>query len=216
MKVISLNIGKSTTIVRNGKEEQTGIYKKPVTSPLYLGFEDVEDDTVIDRIHHGGVDKAVYVFGANHYPFWEEHYPDADYTHGAFGENITFDFINEHEIFIGDSYKLGTATIQVSSSRTPCGKLGVRLGNPLAIKTFAEQSSSGVYFRVLEKGTVHIHDALILIEKSKERISVAEIHSLSPFQDKNNVKLAKKAINHPQLANSFKKSIQKMFKRQLK
>jgi len=215
MKIISLNIGKSTTIHWNGKQEQTGIYKKPVAIPLTLGLEDVTHDTVIDRVHHGGIDKAVYMYGANHYSFWKNNYPDADYTFGAFGENITLEEIDEHQIFIGDNYKLGTAKIQVSSSRIPCYKLGIRLGNPMVVKTFAEQSFSGVYFRVLESGIVSKGDSLILTEKASEKLSIADLHSLFSDQ-KNNLTLAKTAINHPNLAKSFKKSIQKQINHQLR
>jgi len=36
MKVISTNLGAPTTFIWNGKEEQTGIFKKPISEPLYL------------------------------------------------------------------------------------------------------------------------------------------------------------------------------------
>ena len=52
MKIISTNIGKATTFLWNGREEQTGIFKSPTNEPLLLGKMDVLKDTVIDRVHH--------------------------------------------------------------------------------------------------------------------------------------------------------------------
>ncbi len=213
MKILSINIGKATTITYNGKSEQTGIFKMPIIGSITLDYEDVLGDIVVDRKYHGGKDKAVYMYGANHYAYWKTRYTTADYTYGAFGENITLENINEHKIFIGDMYQLGGATIQVTSSRIPCYKLGIRLGNPMAIKTFAEQSRSGVYFRVLSAGEVFKGDQMQLINKSTEKLSVAALHSLFSYQ-KNNIELAERAINHPDIADSFKNSIQKLINTQ--
>lgn len=37
MQIISTNIAKPTTILLRGQEIKTGIYKKPVNQPIYLG-----------------------------------------------------------------------------------------------------------------------------------------------------------------------------------
>ena len=62
MKIISTNIGSPTTITWNGKEELTGIFKYPVEAPLFLGKTDVANDTVIDRKHQAGLNKACFLF----------------------------------------------------------------------------------------------------------------------------------------------------------
>ena len=59
MKVISLNIGERKVIDYKGRIIETGIFKSPVTHPLFLGFEDVKNDCVVDRRHHGGTDQKI-------------------------------------------------------------------------------------------------------------------------------------------------------------
>ena len=67
MQVISINLGKATDIEWNGRTVQTGIYKYPVKESIFLKKEDVKNDTVIDRKHHGGEYKACYLFSADYY-----------------------------------------------------------------------------------------------------------------------------------------------------
>jgi MOSC domain-containing protein YiiM len=76
MKISSVNIGKPLKITWRGKEIQTGIYKQPVNHSIFLGAEDVENDHVIDRRYHGGLDKACYLFSEDHYDFWKTRYPN--------------------------------------------------------------------------------------------------------------------------------------------
>ena len=67
MKVLSLNIGKRTAIQWRGRSYETGILKSQVEGPIFLDVEDVRNDAVVDRKHHGGLDQAVYAYGYNHY-----------------------------------------------------------------------------------------------------------------------------------------------------
>ncbi len=138
MKVISTNIGKPTTIHWNGKEEQTGIFKYPTNEALYLGKTDVTKDTVIDRKHHAGINKACYLFSLDHYPYWKKMYPKLKWDWGMFGENLTIEGLNEAEIRIGDIFKIGNALIQVSQPREPCYKLGVRFGTQEILRQFID------------------------------------------------------------------------------
>ncbi len=176
MKVISTNIGKKTTINWKGKKVVTGIYKTPTSNPIFLGKTDVKDDDVIDRIHHGGEDKACYFYAANHYEFWKEKYPDLDWKHGFFGENLTIEDFDENNIKIDSTYRIGEAIIQISEPRQPCYKLGIRFNNQKVIKEFLNTSYSGFYVRILQEGEVKAGDQLILIEESNNP-SIAEIFS---------------------------------------
>jgi len=54
MKIISTNIAQPTTFTWKGEEVRTGIYKKPSQEPLFLTKNDVVNDEVSDRLHHGG------------------------------------------------------------------------------------------------------------------------------------------------------------------
>ena len=210
MKVISTNIGVATAVLKNGKEVQTGIYKTSVEEPITLTKTGVVGDAVMDLKHHGGLDKACYLYSADHYDFWKEKFPDLYWTWGMFGENLTIEELNETKINIGDTFRIGSAVVQVSEPRRPCSVLGIRFGTQDMIKLFYRLPYPGIYVRILEEGKVKVGDELDLLN-SCESISVAEIFSLFATQ-KENVTLAKKAINCSYLAKSCLQSIKEKFK----
>lgn len=177
MKVISVNIGKKEKIDYKGRIIETGIFKKPVTTAIFLGKEDVENDAVIDRRYHGGIDQAVYAYSKNHYKYWKELYPNVDLKYGTFGENLTIKNLEETEICVGSVYQLGDAIIEVTKPRIPCMKLGIVFGTQQFLKQFWNTTKSGVYFKVLQLGKVEVGDSLILIKKKQNSLSIAEIYN---------------------------------------
>lgn len=176
MKVISINIGEKKTVTWKRKTYETGMFKYPVKKLIFLGKEDVVNDHVIDRRYHGGIDKAVYAYGQNHYTFWKNLYPDLEFTYGMFGENLTIDHLEEKEIFVSSIYQLGETKIQVTKPREPCVKLGIRFQDARVIKQFWNSTKSGVYFKVLEVGNVAKNDKLILLEEAQNTPSIAEVY----------------------------------------
>ena len=176
MKVVSVNIGERKTVVWKKKTIETGIFKKSVEKPIYLGEEDVVGDAVVDRKYHGGVDQAVYCYSAEHYNYFKILYPDLDWDFGMFGENITFDDLNEEEITVGSTYQLGECLIEVTKPRQPCYKLGVRFGTQKIVKQFWNTTKSGIYFKVLKTGYVKSGDELILLSKPENSESIATVY----------------------------------------
>lgn len=206
MKVISTNIGEPQTISWRGKEVKTGIYKYPVDKPIFLDKEDVKGDHVIDRRVHGGVDKACYLYAAEHYPYWKEKYPDLDWNYGMFGENLTVLGLDERIITIGSIYNLGEAVVQVTQPRQPCYKLGVRFGTQTVLKQFIQALMPGVYVRVLTAGIVKKDDVLVPKELHADGVSIQDMYKL--FYDQNSHEaLAKKAIDDPFVTTNNKKNI---------
>ena len=177
MKVLSVNLGKPTTFLWNKKEEQTGMFKFPVDSPIFLGKEVVKNDTIVNRKHHGGIDQAVYGYSQKHYGHFKELHPNLEWQFGMFGENITFSDLDEEEITVGSIYQLGETKIEVTKPRQPCYKLGIRFDNPLVVKQMWNSSMSGIYFKVLETGKVKVGDELILLEKPDETPTIAEVYN---------------------------------------
>ena len=178
MKIISTNIGTTTTILWNGKEEQTGIFKYPVNDALYLRKNDVAKDAIIDRKHHGGSNKACYLFAADNYPYWKELYPKLEWNWGMFGENLTVEGLNESIVRIGDIYKIGTAIVQVSQPREPCYKLGVRFKNQSILKKFIAHGYPGTYVRILKEGEVKKNNQVQLLEQSNNTLTVQQFYEL--------------------------------------
>ncbi|KAA5824555.1 MOSC domain-containing protein [Algibacter amylolyticus] len=185
MKIIATNIAKPTTIIWNGKEVVTGIYKTPTNQPIFLGTTDVKGDEVTDRKHHGGEFKACYLFSEDHYEYWKNLYPNLDWSYGMLGENLTVSGLNEKEIHIGDIYKLGGALIQITQPREPCFKLGVKFGNQNILKQFINHGFPGTYIRVLEAGSVKAGDTFELIDKAKNSLTTHQFFNLLYSKEKN-------------------------------
>jgi len=215
MKIISTNIGKATTFLWNGREEQTGIFKYPTDEPLFLSKMDVLKDTVIDREHHAGINKACYLFPSDHYPYWKGMYPELNWDWGMFGENLTVEGLDESIMRIGDIYKIGNAIVQVSQPREPCYKLGVRFGNAKILKEFIDYGYSGTYVRILEEGEVKNGEELILQEKSENTLTVKECFQIILAKQKDPV-LLQKAINNPSLPEYKRDRLKKYVEQEIK
>lgn len=184
MQVISTNIGAPTSFIWNGKQELTGIFKYPTTDSLFLGQQDVAKDTVIDRVHHAGLNKACYLFSADQYPYWKGQYPDLEWDWGMFGENLTVEGLDESQIRIGDIYKIGGAVVQVSQPREPCYKLGVRFGTQEILRKFIAHNHPGTYVRILEEGKVQKGDALELKLQSENALTIQQFYELMYSKEK--------------------------------
>ena len=176
MIVKSVNIGEKKVINYKGKIVETGIFKYPVTEPIFLGTEDVENDAVIDRRYHGGIEKAVYGYSENHYEYWKTLYPDLDLDFGMFGENLTISNLEETEINVGNTYTLGEVILEVTKPREPCFKLGLRFGTQAILKQFWNSTKSGIYFKVLQTGNVKVGDTFTLVNKKEHSPTISEVY----------------------------------------
>jgi MOSC domain-containing protein YiiM len=58
------------------------------TSRGAMASGNIEGDPQSDPSVHGGPQKAVYAYPAEHYDFWRHELPDAELAWGAFGENF--------------------------------------------------------------------------------------------------------------------------------
>jgi len=176
MKVISVNIGERKKIQWRKRIVETGIFKYPIQEPIFLDVEDVQNDNVVDREHHGGILQAVYAYSENHYAHWKSLYPDLDWNFGMFGENLTVINLDETKIHVGNIYQLGEAKIEVTKPRQPCYKLGIRFNNPKIIKQFWNSTKSGIYFKILSPGFVSKNDEFVLLQESPNNPTIAAIY----------------------------------------
>lgn len=176
MKVVSTNIGKRETHQWKNKIAETGIFKYPTNNPVFLGLEDVENDAVVDRKYHGGIDQAVYAYSANHYDYWKKLYPHLNFNFGMFGENLTITNLDETTINVGDVYQLGSALVEVTKPREPCFKLIFRFQNEAIVQQFWDTTYCGVYFKVLQTGIVKNDDSLQLVKKATNTQTIADVY----------------------------------------
>lgn len=88
MKVLSVNVGLPRKVLFNRQIVTTAIFKDPVKGPIMLRKLNLDGDKQADLTVHGGVDKAVYSYPAEHYDYWRKQFPNMDLVWGMFGENF--------------------------------------------------------------------------------------------------------------------------------
>jgi len=203
MKILSVNVGLPREVAWQGKLVTTGIFKEPVKSPVMLRRLNLDGDGQADLTVHGGVTKAVYAYPSEHYPFWRAELPTMDLPWGMFGENLTTEGLLEDAVYIGDRFRVGEAELMVTEPRMPCYKLGIKFGRADIIKRFLASRRSGFYFAVTREGMVSAGNALELIGREQQDISVADITRLYAFE-KDDVKSLRRAIEVDALPENWK------------
>ena len=126
--LLRIHIGRAATRVDEAGDNPwtSAIVKSPVTGSIRLGSTGLDGDEQADRSVHGGPDKAVLAYSADHYPAWRQELGIEPFEFGAFGENFTVAGLTESTVCVGDDYVIGDARVQVSQQRQPCWKLARR------------------------------------------------------------------------------------------
>lgn len=178
MKLISINVGRPRELEWRGDIVRTSIFKAPVEGRVAVRGLNIAGDEQSDLSVHGGPDKAVYAYPHEHYAFWAAELGLDDLPFGAFGENLTIDGLVETAVNIGDRLRIGSAEFVVTQPRVPCFKLGVRFDRPDMPKRFLASGRMGFYVRVVQEGEIEAGDAITLLDRDAEGITVAEIITL--------------------------------------
>jgi len=208
VKVVCVNVGLPRVVDWRGRRVETAIFKQPVAGTVRVEADNLEGDQQADARLHGGADKAVYAYPAEHYPYWKEVYPDLSLGWGAFGENLTTEGLAESELNIGDRLRVGTCELVVTHPRLPCYKLELRLGQPDAIKRFLASERSGIYFKVARPGEVGADDKIELLERDPRKLTVRDAARL--YTEKTpDLEMLNVASNHPQLPASWRERFSK-------
>jgi len=167
----SLQIGRTRELGIPGSREPldkpwvSGFYKEPITAPVALSLFNLDGDEQADLENHGGCDKAICCYAAEHYPSWREALALPEMPYGAFGENFTIDGLNEETICLGDQYTIGTAVVEVSQPRQPCWKLARRWRIKELSAVVIETGRTGWYLRVIQPGIVQEGQELALLAR---------------------------------------------------
>ncbi len=188
------------------KPWRTGYYKQPQNTGCWLGYEGFRGDEQADRRYHGGVDKAVCVYPAEHYGHWRQQSALQDLPHGAFGENLTTGGLLESEVCIGDVFTIGNARVQVSQPRQPCWKLARRWRVKDLTAQVEQTGFTGFYFRVLQHGIVTAGDACTLLERPCPQWTIQRCNQLM-HHEKGEHDAARELAECPQLSGSWKDSL---------
>ncbi|CAN5761356.1 MOSC domain-containing protein [soil metagenome] len=174
MELISVNIGQARPIQNAKKIGKTGIYKQPVKEPVQISANGLPSDAICDVENHGGVDQAVYIFGAPDYAWWSENL-GAELAPGTFGENLTISGLESAQCSIGDRLHVGSVILEVTAPRIPCVTLAVRMNDPAFLKRFRAAERPGLYCRVIQTGTVQVGDLVEFEAYAGETITAIEM-----------------------------------------
>lgn len=175
MNILSINISIPTDIDYQGKMVTTGIFKKPVTKPVYVSKSNLAGDQQADLNKHGGEHKAVYAFSSDHYSYWSKILKNPEMKPGIFGENLTISGFDESYLHIGDQLSIGQCLLEITQPRVPCYKLGIAVGNKNMPRLFVANFATGVYLRVIEEGYIEIGDAVEVVKQGKFQISIKSL-----------------------------------------
>ena len=144
-----------------------------MTGPLSVETDNLAGDEQADLTVHGGPDKAVCVYSADHFPEWSRVLREGDLGAGAFGENFSVSHMDETSVCVGDVYAVGTSLVQVSQPRSPCWKLAARWNRPDLPRLVLQSGRTGWYFRVLQRGVVSAGEELSLSDRPCGEWSIA-------------------------------------------
>ena len=216
--------GESTSSDSMSLRWTTAFYKFPVSGPVHVHWLGIDDDETADMKHHGGVDKAVLGYSAEHYPAWSAELSSSDFADpdgsdcgwsafgcGAFAENLTISAQTESSVCIGDRYFVGeheaTAVIlEISQPRQPCWKISRRWKHKTLTKQVAKTGRTGWYFRVLREGMINVNDSMTLIERRHQNWTIQRANDIMLGREADRYAVAE-LMAMPELSESWKQSL---------
>lgn len=207
MKLLSVNVSLPKEVPHRSGTVETGIFKEPVAGRIMLRTLNLDGDGQADLVNHGGTHQAIYAYPAEHYDYWQRELGRDGFGFGQFGENFTVEGMLEDEVHVGDVFRVGGARVEVSQPRTPCFKLGIKMGLPRFPKLFLASGRIGFYLRVLKEGEVGAGDAVERVESDPERLTVREASRLL-FFEKENLEGARRALRVRALSPGWRDSFE--------
>ena len=205
--LVSVQAGRPRKLDFEGKAWRSAIYKERVAGRVALTPTNIEGDRQANLKFHGGPDKAVCCFPAEHFDYWREALGrGTDFSFGAFGENFTLQGLTEDRVCIGDTFAVGSAVVQVSQPRQPCINLARKWDCAEMPATMIEAGHTGYYLRVLTPGEVGAGDALTLLKRPHPEMSITVANGI--LYDKAGGESARLAlIALPELSEAWRQTL---------
>ena len=205
----SVNVGRPRQVEWKGRTVRTAIWKEPVEGPVAVEGVNLEGDDQADRRVHGGADKAVYAYAVEDYRWWSAQL-GVELAPGTFGENLTVEAYDLGRAEVGERWKVGTCTLEVSEPRMPCFKLGIRMGTDDFVDLFGMVARHGTYLRIVEEGVVATGNPITLLSRPGESLTVAELAASRGTDD---VDLLERVARHPAVAERWADAARRSLRR---
>lgn len=185
LKVVGVQLAAARKVMISGRSVLTAIHKTAVQGPVAVGPLGLQGDEQADPTVHGGLDKAVYAYPAEHYDFWRNarHQAgvggiDDQLNPGAVGENLTLQGLLEHEVWVGDVLQFEHCTLRVTQPREPCFKFNAAMGFNQAAKAMAHSGHCGFYLAVDVPGTIQAGESFTLLPGNRQTRISERFHTL--------------------------------------
>ena len=203
LRVPAIFIGKA--VAHWAGRPPSGILKHRAEGRQWLTKTGLRGDEQADPVHHGGPEKALHHYAADHYPFWSQEIPDlaTKFAPGGFGENVSTLGLTEERLCIGDVLRIGGAVVQVTQGRQPCWKLSAFIGRKDMATRFQKSGRTGWYYRVLEEGFIEAGDAILLMERPQPDWSLPLVIE-ARFDPRLDPALAKRLARIAELSTSWR------------
>lgn len=169
-QLLSVNTGRVQMLEAGGRTVPSGFRRSPVSGQVAVGPTGLDGDEHADLKVHGGIEKAVYAYPVEHYPFWQRQRIEQGVSPagellppGFLGENLTVSGLMEHSVWIGDALHFPDCVLRVTMPRQPCFKFNAVLGFTQAARTLMQATVSGFYLAVQVPGSICAGQAVRLV-----------------------------------------------------
>jgi MOSC domain-containing protein YiiM len=187
-QLISIQTAQARRVQINGRSVLTAIHKQPVSGSVPVLPLGLDGDDQADLSVHGGLDKAVYAYPSEHYPFWRDARAQAGLTgiddalpFGSIGENLSLQGVLESDVWVGDILKFANCELRVTQPREPCYKFNAAMGFSGASKAMAQNGCCGFYLAVDLPGHLCAGESFQLIPGPR-RLSMTEAFKAKMFK----------------------------------
>jgi MOSC domain-containing protein YiiM len=153
------------------RPDRSGIDKRPVAGRVAVHELGLDGDVQVNRRYHGGEGQAVYAYAQEDADWWSAEL-DRDLPPGRFGENLRTAGVDLTGALLGETWRVGTALLEVTDCRIPCANFERFWGVPRLVRRFTARGASGAYLRVLEPGDVGAGDPVTIEHRPAHGVTV--------------------------------------------
>jgi MOSC domain-containing protein YiiM len=167
--VVAVNVGRGKPMP--GKSGMSSIDKRAVQGRVAARRLGLDGDSQTDTANHGGPEQAVYAYALEDLDYWAG-LLDRELRPGQFGENLSTRGLDVTGALIGETWRIGSALLQVSRPRFPCVVFQNWLEEPHWVKRFSDDGRPGAYLRVLEEGELGEVDDIVVEDRPDHDVTI--------------------------------------------
>ena len=188
LTLLSVQTGSARRVKIGERTVLTAINKQPVNGNVPVMPLGLMGDEQADLSIHGGLEKAIYAYPSEHYPFWRDarhsagvSLMDETLPHGMLGDNLTLAGLLETDVWAGDVLQFANCALAVTIPREPCHKLNAAMGFAQATRLMATHGFCGFYLSVREAGSIRAGERFKLIP-GRRSASIVQLFNAKMFK----------------------------------